>query len=397
MTLSLDMIQSMSLAVLILLSGQVLRKRVHILEKFCIPAPVIGGVIFALMTLFLRQTGILMFEFDVTLQKIFMTAFFTTVGFTASFKLLKQGGKQVMLFLGLAVVLVIFQDIVGIGLAKVFGINPLIGLSTGSVPMTGGHGTSGAYAPEFEALGATGANAVAMASATFGLIIGSCIGGPLGKRLIDKHNLLENHKATEVATELDTGDKPTLLTSSEFLMGTAQVIIAMGLGTLISELLSKTGMIFPSYIGAMFAAAIFRNIADFTGILNIRASEINVIGDTSLSVFLAMAMMNLKLWQLQSLAGSMFVMLVAQTALMIFFAYYVTFNVMGRDYDAAVMACGHCGFGMGATPNAIANMSTLTQKYKVAPIAFFILPLVGSLFIDFFNATVITFFMGMFA
>lgn len=396
MTLSLDMIQSMALAVLILLMGQALRKRVGFLERFCIPAPVIGGVIFAVLTLVLRQTNILSFEFDVTLQKIFMTAFFTTVGFTASFKLLKEGGKQVMIFLGLAVVLVIFQDIVGVGLAKLFGINPLIGLSTGSVPMTGGHGTSGAYAPEFEALGATGANAVAMASATFGLIIGSLIGGPLGKRLIEKHDLLNGDDVQTEQKTLDTGDAPTLLTSSEFLMGTAQVIVAMGVGTLISALLSKTGMIFPSYIGAMFAAAIFRNFADMTGTLNIRAVEIDVIGNTSLSVFLAMAMMNLKLWQLQSLAGSLVIMLFAQTALMVLFAYFVTFNVMGRDYDAAVMACGHCGFGMGATPNAIANMSALTQKYRMAPAAFFILPLVGSLFIDFFNSTVITIFMGMF-
>lgn len=398
MALNLDMIQSMALAVFILMVGQFLRKRVNFLERFCIPAPVIGGVIFAVLTLVLRQTGVLAFNFDVTLQKVFMTAFFTTVGFTASFKLLKQGGKQVMIFLALAVALVVLQDLVGVVLAKLFGINPLIGLSTASVPMTGGHGTSAAYAPEFEALGATGANAVAMASATFGLIIGSCIGGPLGKRLIEKHNLLDGEGREHFDTStIDTGDQAKTLVSSEFLLGACQVILAMGIGTLISSLLSKTGMIFPSYIGAMFAAAIFRNIADFTGILEIKAKEIDVIGDTSLSIFLAMAMMNLKLWQLGSLAGSMVVMLIAQTVLMITFAYFVTFNVMGRDYDAAVMACGHCGFGMGATPNAIANMSALTQKYKMAPVAFFILPLVGSLFIDFFNATIIAFFMGLFA
>ncbi|MBN2897731.1 MAG: sodium/glutamate symporter [Clostridia bacterium] len=398
MELSLDMIQSMALAVLILMAGMVLRKRVGVLEHFCIPAPVIGGVIFAILALILKQTGLLAFNFDVTLQKVFMTAFFTTVGFTASFKLLKKGGKQVMVFLGLAIALVVLQDMVGVGLAKVFHINPLIGLSTGSVPMTGGHGTSGAYAPEFEALGATGASAVAMASATFGLIMGSCIGGPLGKRLIEKHNLLdgEGHDHLDPAS-MDVKEEATLLSSSAFLMGACQIILAMGLGTLISMVLSKTGLIFPPYIGAMFAAAIFRNISDMTGSFQIKSKEIDVIGDTSLSVFLAMAMMNLKLWQLSSLAGSMMVMLIAQTVLMIVFAYYVTFNVMGRDYDAAVMACGHCGFGMGATPNAIANMSTLTQKYRMAPVAFFILPLVGSLFIDFFNATIITFFMGLFA
>ncbi len=184
MTLTLDMIQSMALAVVILMAGQAIRKRVSFLERFCIPAPVIGGIIFALFTLVMKQTGVLEFQFDTTLQKVFMTAFFTTVGFTASFKLLKKGGKQVMIFLILAIVLVCMQNVVGVGFAKVFGINPLIGLSTGSVPMTGGHGTSGAYAPVFENAGATGANAVAMASATFGLIAGSLIGGPLGKNLL---------------------------------------------------------------------------------------------------------------------------------------------------------------------------------------------------------------------
>lgn len=396
MTLTLDMIQSMALAVVILMGGQAIRKRVSFLERFCIPAPVIGGIIFALFTLAMKQTGVLEFQFDTTLQKVFMTAFFTTVGFTASFKLLKKGGKQVMIFLILAVVLVCMQNVVGVGFAKVFGINPLIGLSTGSVPMTGGHGTSGAYAPVFENAGATGANAVAMASATFGLIAGSLIGGPLGKRLIEKHDLLSKKTSSQVSDAQNETEEVNLVSSSRFLGAACQIIVAMGLGTIVSALLSKTGMTFPPYIGAMFAAAIIRNISDASSNFKINSLEIDVIGETSLSIFLAMALMSLKLWQLADLAGPMLVMLVAQVTLMGLFAYFITFNIMGRDYEAAVMACGHCGFGMGATPNAMANMSALTQKYEVAPAAFFILPLVGSLFIDFFNAAIITGFMNLF-
>ncbi len=397
MTLTLDMIQSMALAVVILMGGQAIRKRVSVLERFCIPAPVIGGIIFALFTLAMKQAGILEFQFDTTLQKVFMTAFFTTVGFTASFKLLKKGGKQVMVFLVLAVILVSMQNVIGVAFAKVFGINPLIGLSTGSVPMTGGHGTSGAYAPLFEHAGATGASAVAMASATFGLIAGSLIGGPLGKRLIDKHNLLSVEDHSEAIGNIqDDSGQDNRINSARFLGATCQIIVSMGLGTLISAVLTKTGMTFPPYIGAMFAAAIIRNISDASTTLKINAQEIDVIGETSLSIFLAMALMSLKLWQLAELAGPMLIMLVAQTVLMASFAYFVTFNVMGRDYEAAVMACGHCGFGMGATPNAMANMNALTQKYKIAPAAFFILPLVGSLFIDFFNAAIITGFMNLF-
>lgn len=396
MIVKLDMIQSMALAVVILMGGQWIRGRVSWLERFCIPAPVVGGVIMALFTLAMKMSGIMEFDFDVTLQKVFMTAFFTTIGFTASFRLLKRGGRQVILFLVLAVVLVILQNLVGVGLAEVFHINPLIGLATGSVPMTGGHGTSGAYAPLFENAGAVGATAVAMASATFGLVMGSIVGGPVAKKLIEKHNLLEKHEASVSIHSISDEEEEQKLNAESFLYTSCLIIVAMGLGTLISMVLTKTGMAFPSYIGAMFAAAIIRNISDATGIFPIRTKEIDVIGNTSLSVFLAMALMGLKLWQLADLAGPMVVMLVGQTILMILFAYYVTFNVMGRDYEAAVLACGHCGFGMGATPNAMANMSAITKKYTIAPVAFFILPLVGSLFIDFFNAAVITGFMNLF-
>lgn len=393
MTLKFDMYQTIALAVVVLLLGQALKRKINFLEKYCIPAPVVGGLIFAILALVLRQYDILTFEMDETLKSVFMTTFFTTIGFTASFKLLKKGGIKVLLFLAVATLLVVLQNILGVGLAKVFGLNPLIGLSTGSVPMTGGHGTSGAFAPLFEEAGAIGATTVAMASATFGLIMGSMIGGPIAKRLIEKNSLTNKNGNGEILFSLDKEETKELIPEN-FMSASVQIILAMGIGTVISILLQKTDLTFPSYIGAMFAAAIMRNISDSTSLFNIHIEEIDIIGNISLSIFLSMALMTLKLWELADLAGPLVVMLLGQTVLMALFAYFVTFNIMGRDYEAAVITGGHCGFGMGATPNAIANMETLVEKYGAAPVAFFILPLVGSLFIDFFNAGVITAFMN---
>ncbi|MEK6266818.1 MAG: sodium/glutamate symporter [Clostridium sp.] len=398
MILKLDMVQAAALAVVVLFIGQLIKRKLSVLDKYCIPAPVIGGVLFAIMTLILKQTNLLVFEMDVTLQKFFMTAFFTTIGFTASFTLLKKGGKQVFIFLGIAVLLVICQDITGVIFAKIFGLNPLIGLSTGSVPMVGGHGTAGAFGPVFEKAGAVGANTVAMASATFGLIMGSMLGGPIAKKLIDKHNLAPSMKTVkstaEVAATKDNDSKK--LVPENFMHATTQLFIAMGIGTIISYFLEKTGVTFPAYIGAMFAAAIIRNLSDSTKIYKIYADEIDIIGNVSLAIFLSMALMGLKLWQLADLALPLIVMLAAQAVIIALFAYFITFNVMGRDYEAAVMSGGTCGFGMGATPNAMANMEALTKNYGIAPRAFFIVPLVGSLFIDFFNAGIITTFMNFF-
>ena len=397
MLLELDMIQATALAVVVLLVGQMVRKKVDFLEKFCIPAPVIGGLIFAILALILKMTGVLELNMDGTLKKVLMTAFFTTVGFTASFKLLKKGGAQVFMFLGIATILVCLQNVLGFSLAKVFGLNELLGLATGSTPMTGGHGTSGAFAPLFEKAGATGATTVAMASATFGLICGSMLGGPIAKKLIEKHKLTPStsSKANTGNTEAFEVETSNELIPANFSAAAMQIIVAMGIGTVLSTLLQKTGMTFPAYIGAMFAAAIMRNISDASDSFKIVNKEIDILGNISLSLFLAMALMGLKLWQLADLAVPMLVMLVAQGVLMAFFAYFVTFNVMGRDYTAAVLAGGHCGFGMGATPNAIANMEAISGKYGPAPTAFFVIPLVGSLFIDFFNAGIITFFMNL--
>ncbi|MBW9151786.1 sodium/glutamate symporter [Clostridium estertheticum] len=398
MALKLDMVQAASLAVVVLFIGQQIKNKLAFLDKYCIPAPVIGGLIFAIITLILKMSNLLIFDMDITLQKLFMTVFFTTIGLTASLKLLKKGGKGVLIFLGVSIILCILQDITGVTLAKMFGLNPLIGLSTASVPMVGGHGTAGAFGPIFEKAGAIGATTVALASATFGLVMGSIIGGPIGKRLIEKNNLsypmkINSNAHDQVVETEESNEKP--LRHDNFMGAATQILLAMGLGTIISIVLEETGMTFPSYIGAMFAAAILRNISDCTNAYKVHSEEVDIIGEVSLSLFLTMALMGLKLWQLSALALPLIVMLLAQTILTGLFCYFVTFNVLGRDYDAAVIVSGNCGFGMGATPNAMANMGAMTTKYGASSKAFFIVPLVGSLFIDFCNAGVITTFMNL--
>lgn len=394
MVIKFDMYQTVALASVVLYAGMFLRKKFNVLEKFCIPAPVIGGLTFSLLVLFARNFGFQEFNFDTTLQGVFMMIFFTTVGFTASIKVLKKGGFQVVLFLIMSILLVIVQNLTGVGLSKIFGISELIGLAASSVPMVGGHGTSGAFGPLFEQNGASGATAVALASATFGLVMGSLIGGPVARKLILKNNLSGGEFLEERAGE---DELKIIIDKNNFLAASTTIALAIGFGTILGKQLTElTGLTFPAYIGSMFAAAILRNIAEYTGIFKMRDYEIGFMGDLSLTFFLVMALMNLKLWQLASLAVPLVAILIAHTLIIAIFAYFIIFNIMGRDYEAAVMCGGMCGFGMGATPNAMANMNALTSKYGAAPRAFFILPIVGSLFIDFFNAGIITFFMNMF-
>lgn len=396
MVFELDSIQTIAAAVFLLIIGKVLKQKFFFLSQYCIPAPVIGGILFAIFNLFAFNYNLVVFKMDFALKDVFMTAFFTTVGFTASLKLLKKGGRQLGIFLILAMVLVIMQNVVGLSLAQVFDLNPLIGLSTGSVPMTGGHGTAGAFAPIFEQAGAKGSESIAMAAATFGLIFGSLLGGPIAQRLIKKHGLMKTIDNLKEITSKGGHKTYKEIKLSEHRLSWAifQIIIAMGIGSLVSGLFQQNGLIFPSYIGAMFTACIIRNIAD-TQLFTLKSREIAILGEISLSLFLSMALMGLQLWQLASLAIPLCVMLLAQGILMGLFAYLITFRVMGKDYEAVVMASGHCGFGMGATPNAMANMGALFERYGFAPKAFLILPLVGSLFIDFANASVVTFFMNI--
>ena len=382
----LNMAETVGFAIILLLLGRWIKRRVNFFEKFFIPAPVIGGTLFSIILLIGHQTETFTFTFNDDIKNLLMIAFFTTVGFSASLKILKKGGVGVALFLLAAVILVILQDIVGPVLAKALGINPLLGLAAGSIPLTGGHGTSGAFGPYLEDLGATGATVVAVASATYGLIAGCLIGGPIARRLMIKNNL----KPTENKEGVDNSllGSATEVTEESLFSAVVYVGIAMGIGALINNMLAKAGIKFPVYLMGMVVAAIIRNILDFNQ-KQLPFSEIGIVGNISLSLFLSMALMSMKLWQLIDLAVPLIIILLVQTVLMAFFAYFITFNIMGRDYDAAVMSTGHCGFGLGATPNAMANMETFTKANGQSVKAFFIIPIVGSLFIDFINAGVI--------
>lgn len=394
MKIQLDMYQTLAAAVLVLLLGNYLKKKIYFLQKFCIPAPVIGGLIFAIMTCICYVTGIAEFSFDDTLREVCMVFFFTSVGFQANLKVLKSGGKSLIVFLGLVITLIILQNLAAVGLAKLLNLNPLIGMCTGSIPMVGGHGTAGAFGPVLEDLNIKGATTICTAAATFGLIFGSLIGGPLGKRLIEKHNLL-NTAANEDDSLLVEDEKKHERHTNMYADAVFQLILAIGVGTIFTMLLTKTGLTFPIYIGAMLAAALMRNICEYTGIATIHMGEINDLGGISLSLFLGMAMITLRLWELASLALPLVILLAAQVLLIIIFTYVIEFNIMGRDYDAAILVSGTCGFGTGATPNAMANMQAVCDQYVPSIKAYLLIPLVGSLFADFLNSLVITFFINL--
>jgi len=373
MKIQLDMYQTLAVAVLVLLLGNYLKKKIYFLQKFCIPAPVIGGLIFAIMTCICYVTGIAEFSFDDTLREVC---------------------KSLIVFLGLVIVLIILQNLTAVGLAKLLNLNPLIGMCTGSIPMVGGHGTAGAFGPVLEDLNIKGATTICTAAATFGLIFGSLIGGPLGKRLIEKHSLL-NTAANEDDSLLVEDEKKHERHTNMYADAVFQLILAIGVGTIFTMLLTKTGLTFPIYIGAMLAAALMRNICEYTGIATIHMGEINDLGGISLSLFLGMAMITLRLWELASLALPLVILLAAQVLLIIIFTYVIEFNIMGRDYDAAILVSGTCGFGTGATPNAMANMQAVCDQYVPSIKAYLLIPLVGSLFADFLNSLVITFFINL--
>ncbi|WP_462424278.1 sodium/glutamate symporter [Fusobacterium ulcerans] len=396
MVIDLNLFLTTALAVIVLLVGDFVKKRVEILRKFCIPIPVIGGLIFTILVSIGYSTQLFTFKLNFALSDVFMLAFYSSIGFTASYKLLKKGGPKVIKFLIVSIIVVILQNFLGVYLAKLLGLSPLVGLATASIPMTGGHGTSAAFAPVLEEAGLQNALTITLAAATFGLVAGSLIGGPTGKFLIEKYKLITG-KETEKVEEIEKVEKGNeKLDEKRIYSAVYQLLVSMALGSIISMLLKKTGLTFPASVGAMIAAAIVRNIADYSTWLKIKETEIRIIGDISLILFLAFSMMSLKLWQLTDLAIPMIILLIAQTILMGLCAVFLTYKVMGKNYEAAMMAVGHCGFGLGAVPTAMANMQSVEEKYGPAPTAFFILPLVGSLFINFFNSAIIVAFINIY-
>lgn len=404
--IALNMYQTAAIAMMLFVLGRFLTNRVEFLRKCCIPAPVVGGLIFAIVHLCLYMGGIVEFTFDSNVKDFFMTLFFTSVGYTACFRLLKKGGKKVITFLLVAIVMVCLQNVLSSILAGVFGWDLRLGLCTGSIPMVGGHGTAGSYGPLMEGMGIESANVIAIAAATYGLVAGSLMGGPTARGIINKYNL----KSTESETGVELNDmseadreKAERVDVDSFTNAAILLIVAAGLGTLLTAALNGIqinignfhfSFTFPTYIGAMLIAAVIRNFCDAKHIV-MPSRALDLWGNVSLSIFLAIALMSVALWQLASVAVAMIAMLAAQTILMYFYARFVVYNIMGHDYEAAVMTAAFCGFGMGATPNAMANMQAVTKRYGPAPQAYFVVPLVGSLFIDFFNGLIITGFLNV--
>lgn len=402
-TIELDIAQTIGVAAVLLVAGEFIKNRVSLLSRYFIPGPIIGGLLFSLIALAGHATGLFAFQFYDNMRAFLLLVFFTTIGFSASFELLKKGGVGVALFLAAAIGLVVLQNLLGAGLAAVLGVHPLIGVAAGSIALTGGHGTSAAFGPLLEQAGAAGALPAAIAAATYGLVAGCVIGGPLGTLLIRRNRLrlpgapaLAPNSATGAARATDAGANPGRSAGSHgdtVMYASILIAVSIGAGTLLVNWLKSLGITLPAYLGPMLVAALVRNIIDWRdGALPLR--QFDVVGNVSLGFFLAMALMSMKLWELAQVAGPLLVILLVQTVLMFAYGYFVTFRVMGSDYDAAVIAAGHCGFGMGATPNAMANMQAFTAVNGPSVKAFFVIPLVGSLFIDFFNAVIITGFMN---
>lgn len=392
MTLSLDIYQTLAVAVVALWVGNILKRRIRLLSQFCIPSPVIGGLLFALVSLVGYMSGWIVCSFDDTMKQVCMVFFFTSVGFQANFKTIRQGGRPLLLLVILVALIVVIQNVVSIGIARSLGFAGLIGMTSGSIPMVGGHGTAGAFGPLLEEMGVSGATTLTTAAATFGLVAGSLIGGPIGRRLIEKFHLLATAKDE---TEAIIQESHAEHHDSAYTTAVFQIVVASGIGTIVSYLLSLTGMTFPIYIGGMIVAAVMRNYSELSHRLSIPIDQISDMGGICLSLFLGIAMVTLRLWELAELALPLLLMLSAQLAVMIAFAYFVVFRVMGRDYDAAVLTSGFCGFGMGATPNAMANMQAICDKYRPSVKAYLLIPIVGSMFTDFINSMIITFFVNI--
>lgn len=408
-TISLDMLQSTGVAAFALIIGMTLTRKITLLQKFCIPSPVSGGLLFSIISLLIYCFLDVEIEFDSTLQNVFMLAFYTSVGFQSDPKVIKKGGKPLIIMIGLLIVLMSLQDLMPVLIAKAFGVNPLLGMAAGSISMAGGHGTAGGFAPVLESMGFESALTASMACATFGLISGSMLGGPLAARLIrfrlntrrQKPDFEIDPAMAGVETdEASPEGRAQRISSSEiefqrYSKATYAILMVMALGVVGSQLLQKTGITFPTYFGALLTAAIARVVMDATPARKFLDMEkITSVGNICLSVFLGMAMISLRLWELQSLAMPLIVMLVGQIVLMGLFVWFIAFPLLGNDYDAAVLSAGMCGFGLGATPNAMANMSAVCYKYHYTVKPFLIVPIVGAMFVDMLNTGIITVFLN---
>lgn len=409
-TITLDMLQSAGVGTLALLTGMAMTRKIAWLQKFCIPSPVSGGIVFSLATLIVYLASGVEITFDGTLKDVFMLAFFTSVGFQSNLKVLRQGGKTLVVMLCLLVLIIALQNLLPLGITRLLGVDPLIGMAAGSISMAGGHGTAGGFSAVLEHLGLQGAATVSLAAATFGLIAGSMIGGPIAERLIRKkltHEHMEPKDyqidpalaGIESEESLPAGHEEHISWHEQefqqYANATYALLIVMALGTVASHWLQQTGITFPTYFGALITAAVVRNVMEHTPFMeHLHMEKVVSVGNICLSVFLGMAMISLKLWELESLALPLILILVAQVLLMMALTYFVAFRLLGSDYDAAILVAGICGFGLGATPNAMANMSAVCYKYHYSVKPFLIVPIIGAMFVDLINTGIITLFLN---
>ncbi|HEX6643655.1 MAG TPA: sodium/glutamate symporter [Gemmatimonadales bacterium] len=397
-TLELDLLQTLTLAAVVYFGGILLRRRVEWLDRLNIPAAVIGGLLFTLLVLGGRQAGYGL-TLDTSAQSLLSVAFFTSIGMSASLALLRAGGIQVGVFLLLATAFCFVQNFLGMGIARAFGEHPLLGVMAGSVTLVGGPATGMAFAPVFEEAGLAGAAPLALAAATIGIVFGGLTGGPAGTWLVRRHRLRsEGAPPGEMAAELDARPETIVVEVEQedtaLVRNMIVLAVAMGIGSVVSPLIGSLGVTLPAYIGAMMVAAVLRNIDDATGFFRIDQRAMEFVGNLALNIFLTVALMTLQPWQLAGVAAPLLVILAAQVLVVLAFAVTLSWVIMGKDYDSAVMSSGFVGFVLGTTANAVANMRALVARFGPAPRAFLVVPLVGAFFIDFTNAIIITFFVN---
>jgi ESS family glutamate:Na+ symporter len=407
--LILDMIQTLALAGVVIFLGYGIRKLVPPLSRYNLPAPVIGGLVIAIIQLVARSLGAQPFTFDTSLQTPLMTVFFTSIGFGSSLSLFRTGGPKILSFFIITTLFTLLQNAVGIAVALPLGQHPLFGVLNSSVTLVGGPATGLAFAPLFEAAGIHGAASVAVASAMTGIICGGLIGAPIGTWLIERYRLRSPHRSADTSEppgaatilEEQISDPPSEAPGGEdsesylVLKNLVAILIAMWIGSWISKGFQALGLTLPAYIGAMFTGAVIRNLADYTGIITLSQKSIDDIGNVSLTLFIAMAMMTLKLWDLAGVALPMLAVVSVQVLLVGGACFWPLFRLFGKDYNAAVTCTGFCGFMLGTTANAMANMDSLVKRYGPSKQAFLVVPIVGAFFIDFANAIIITVFINI--
>jgi len=395
--LTLDLLQTLTLAAVVYYGGVLCRQQLPVLQRLNIPSAVVGGLLFALLV-FACRDRIVNLQLDTAGQPLLLVAFFTTIGMGASVALLRTGGVGVAIFLVFATVVCLGQNLLGMAVAAGLGENPLLGVMAGSVTLMGGPATGLAFAPEFEKAGLAGADVLAITAAVFGIVCGGLAGGPVGTWLIHRHRLRATGTGGTAAASPTAALREIIVhverEDTAIVRNLAVLALAMGVGSVVSRYIQSTGFTLPAYIGAMIVASVLRNLDDNTGWLKIDEDAMEFIGGVALNIFLVVALMDLKIWQLAGQALPLFVILAAQLGFLVVLAIWVSWRLMGRDYDSAVMSSGFIGFAMGTTANAVANMRTLTTRFGPAPRAFLVVPLVGAFFIDFINALVITGFIN---